>query len=725
MAFTSIAFTIPQYDQVDLANYWLKAYEQGTTTPKVMATDATGSTTASRYELDSLGFPITAGNARIIPYIDGVYDLWAFPTAAEADANDTTNAIQFADNIDPERGNADTAIYNQGSTGAVDRTVESRLQDSVSVKDFGAVGDGVTDDTAAIQAAFDSGAGSVLLPCKGTFLATDTLTMQEHQSLEMEGSVLNFNITGQKRCLVTNSYSSVRNGEVHNITTDNTAYGAEWQQPICIGFSNSITDFIHDVIVENIKVSSTAPEGNLIFVFGETYNVLVQNIDAPDSADIGEPFGAHWSAEPGGDETQGTGHPNNIVFRNIKLGEMTAGSGKGSFFLSACRAVTIENVYTEDFVDGNIIEVFAGDHGFTYALDPVAQSTGTILTANNVSGKSQKGIVVDMRDTLESGIVWPSTISFDNSRLLARSSSDTSARGLELGGVSGVSVTNCIFDDYYNGVFFNSKVTNFEFASSVLTNSYSSGVDADGALGCENLRFINSRFINNNTNGGTGYDQVFGSYIENILLDGNVYDSTSVTFNVHAQAAAPPKAMKVINNHVKGAGGTPFVFGGSASFGICELFDGNTVAEGITGNIRGGQDLVPYSITAQQNQPIETRYYIGGSSPNYGTYNPGDIIFDETPAASGKIGWVTTAGGTEGTYSEGLTATANGTTSITLSASSNVLRRGDYLTINATAVRVTSIDGVDMVTDVTVPAGSGLAITYTGGTYKTWGAIDA
>jgi hypothetical protein len=71
--------------------------------------------------------------------------------------------------------NAASVLYNEGGTGAVDRNVEQKLQESVSVKDFGAVGDGVTDDTAAIQAAINSGL-SLLIP-QGTFLISSTLTI--------------------------------------------------------------------------------------------------------------------------------------------------------------------------------------------------------------------------------------------------------------------------------------------------------------------------------------------------------------------------------------------------------------------------------------------------------------------------------------------------------------------------------------------------------------------
>ena len=58
----------------------------------------------------------------------------------------------------------DRMSYLPAGTGAVPTDVQTKLRESVSVKDFGAVGDGVADDTAAIQAALGAGLGAVHFP---------------------------------------------------------------------------------------------------------------------------------------------------------------------------------------------------------------------------------------------------------------------------------------------------------------------------------------------------------------------------------------------------------------------------------------------------------------------------------------------------------------------------------------------------------------------------------
>lgn len=84
------------------------------------------------------------------------------------------------------------AIYLPDGTGAVATTVQDKLRESVSVKDFGAVGDGVADDTAAIQAAIDAieatGMGGVIFFPPGEYLVTTTLSVADNKKIILQGA---------------------------------------------------------------------------------------------------------------------------------------------------------------------------------------------------------------------------------------------------------------------------------------------------------------------------------------------------------------------------------------------------------------------------------------------------------------------------------------------------------------------------------------------------------
>jgi len=77
---------------------------------------------------------------------------------------------------------SESTVVATGSTE--DRKLTDRFADTVNVKDFGAVGDGVTDDTVAIQAAVDVG-GEIIIPA-GTYLISSAITVTV-DSTKMKG----------------------------------------------------------------------------------------------------------------------------------------------------------------------------------------------------------------------------------------------------------------------------------------------------------------------------------------------------------------------------------------------------------------------------------------------------------------------------------------------------------------------------------------------------------
>jgi hypothetical protein len=84
---------------------------------------------------------------------------------------------------------SEQVTFLAAGSGATQRTVLDKLRDVVSVKDFGAVGNGVADDTAAIQAAIDAHS-KVFFP-EGTYKTTAPIQFNSYNELfgESKGGI--------------------------------------------------------------------------------------------------------------------------------------------------------------------------------------------------------------------------------------------------------------------------------------------------------------------------------------------------------------------------------------------------------------------------------------------------------------------------------------------------------------------------------------------------------
>lgn len=128
-------------------------------------------------------------------------------------------------------GTADATnlTYTSPGAGATTRTIASRLSDSISVKDFGAVGDGVADDTAAIQAAIDrnvTGFNSVYFPA-GVYKVTSQITISgDRVMLHGDGSAsrILFVPTANAICFLFDKGSTA---SVQNTIRDLTFYSTD------------------------------------------------------------------------------------------------------------------------------------------------------------------------------------------------------------------------------------------------------------------------------------------------------------------------------------------------------------------------------------------------------------------------------------------------------------------------------------------------------------------
>jgi len=227
---------------VPLAGGLIYTYVAGTSTPAATYTSNTGSTPNSNpIVLDSSGrisnevwltnasqykFVLKDSNLVLI----GTYDNITSANSS-ADLSNTTDVTLGDALIGFRQSNSSGILAN-----AVGRTVHQKFQDTVSVKDFGAVGDGVADDTQALQSAINSvistGGGCVYVPA-GTYLYKTTLTI---------ASTLYYPVT------------LIGDGErATNLRFEPTNYDANNNRAVaCV--VNSGVDFCENLVMQNLAI---------------------------------------------------------------------------------------------------------------------------------------------------------------------------------------------------------------------------------------------------------------------------------------------------------------------------------------------------------------------------------------------------------------------------------------------------------------------------------------
>lgn len=107
---------------------------------------------------------------------------------------------------------AEMVAFKQSGAGAVDRTAQDKLREVVSVKDFGAVGDGVTDDSAAITAAQNAAtaAGAVLYFPAGTYKCS-AVTLRD---IRVDGEILSTGTTTATSVVLAGSIDAPDNRQI-------------------------------------------------------------------------------------------------------------------------------------------------------------------------------------------------------------------------------------------------------------------------------------------------------------------------------------------------------------------------------------------------------------------------------------------------------------------------------------------------------------------------------
>lgn len=314
-----------------------------------------------------------------------------------------------------------------------DRIIKKEFEDTaLSVKDYGAVGDGIHDDRQAIQDAIDAaaqglGGGNVYFP-EGTYLVKEIVFLKSHTHLELneKATILNgINIKNHPSIVF-----------MTGLFTDDGAQ-VEWGPTEDISYSGGTIDMNGALNEEGTKAKNLPLiNSSGAFAIGNSNNVTIKNVTFKDSYQ--------------GHAIQIAGSKNVLVDNSRFLGQALPKTIKDGQIISK-ESIQIEPLTRK---------------GFPYALNDDGKKSENVTIQNSYFGKSDKsGELVTAIGTHYQTL---STQNPSNIRILNNHFDNMMYAGVRFTGFTDVLIKGNRFDKKVKG-----ESVHYRESGAALVNAYS------------------------------------------------------------------------------------------------------------------------------------------------------------------------------------------------------------------------------------------------------------
>jgi hypothetical protein len=266
-------------------------------------------------------------------------------------------------------------------TKAHNRMIEGA---SVNVKDFGAVGDGVTDDTAAIQAAIDAAAGRKWVEFNGAKTYAVSAEIDCHtgsQGVKIRGNMATIKATAAMNAIMSVDSTTVINCQIHDMIMSGASLATYCFKGTLITEQNSI--------ISNVTVTGAVSHG--MYLDGCQVNYL-ENIRLMNNGGDGALFESCNGMTVNSLRARTNGGNGLTISRGVRSYTGGCQISNVNIEISSLSGISVVDTKSPVTITGGWFENNIGD-----GINIGALATGVIVNGNGIIGTEGTGGYVAVR----------------------------------------------------------------------------------------------------------------------------------------------------------------------------------------------------------------------------------------------------------------------------------------------------------------------------------------